>query len=207
MSNVINSASGALFGIKSIVTNRKNPANTSNYINGAAGSNQTSRIPVNLGNNYNSICNLRNNVTNKPQPTVTNASSYLRRKSYQCTSGTTDSKCGASNFKLQNPLNFTASVYINRQSTKASQCEINPNSSYKDFKCSTSTLSQNGVERKIECVKPIVKVTKTPSTSTFLRTTYFKKNCLPQPNIPNPGSVNPIKIMPNNNCGTCKVGY
>lgn len=205
MSNVINSASGALLGITTIVTNRKNPANTSNYINGAAGSNQTSRIPVNLGNNYNGICNLRNNVTNKPQPTVTNTSSLLRKRASQCTGGI-NNKCGASNFKLQNPLNFTASAYINRQSTKASQCEIDPNSSYKDFKCSTSTLLENGVETKIQCSRPIVKVTNTPSTSTFLRTTYFKNNCLPQPNIPKPGSVDPIKIMPNNNCGTSQGG-
>lgn len=197
-----NSASSALMARKTIVTYRKNPANTNNHQNGVKGGYYTNRIPTNLGNSYNKICNLDgNNSSTTPQPTVTNTSSLLKRRTSSCTSGSIGNNCGKTNFKLQNPLNFTASAYINRQSIKASQCEINPNSSYKDYKCSSTTLLVDGVETTLQCSNPIVKVTNTPSTSTFLTTTYFKKNCLPQPLPPKEGSISTNKIMLNTNCG------
>jgi len=197
-----NSVSSALLARTTIVTNKRNPANIGSHKNGTQGSYYTSRIPVNLGNSYNGVCNLNtNNGSNTPQPTVTNTSSLLKRRTSSCTSGSSGSNCGNTNFKLQNPLNFTASAYINRQSIKASQCEINPNSAYEDFKQQTFTRTINGVTEEVCCARPIVKVTNTPSTSTFLRTQYFKNNCVPPPTAPKPGSISTTKIMLNKNCG------
>lgn len=197
-----NSVSSALLARTTIVTNKRNPANIGSHKNGTQGSYYTSRIPVNLGNSYNSVCNLNTyNGSNAPQPTVTNTSSLLKRRTSSCTSGSSGSNCGNTNFKLQNPLNFTASAYINRQSTQASKCVINPNSAYEDFKQQTFTQIINGVTQEVCNAQPIVKVTNTPSTSTFLRTQYFKNNCVPLPAVPKPGSISTSKIMLNKNCG------
>ena len=197
-----NSVSSALLARTTIVTNKRNPANIGSHKNGTQGSYYTSRIPVNLGNSYNGVCNLNTyNGSNRPQPTVTNTSSLLKRRTSSCTSGSSGINCGNTNFKLQNPLNFTASAYINRQSTQASKCVINPNSSYEDFKQQTFTRTINGVTQEVCCAQPIVKVTNTPSTSTFLRTQYFKNNCVPLPAVPKPGSISTSKIMLNKNCG------
>jgi len=197
-----NSVSSALLARTTIVTNKRNPANIGSHKNGTQGSYYTSRIPVNLGNSYNGVCNLNTyNGSNAPQPTVTNTSSLLKRRTSSCTSGSSGSNCGNTNFKLQNPLNFTASAYINRQSTQASKCVINPNSAYEDFKQQTFTRTINGVTQEVCCAQPIVKVTNTPSTSTFLRTQYFKNNCVPLPAVPKPGSISTSKIMLNKNCG------
>lgn len=197
-----NSVSGALLARTTIVTNKRNPANIGSHKNGIQGSYYTSRIPVNLGNSYNGVCNLNAyNGSNVPQPTVTNTSSLLKRRTSSCTSGSSGSKCGNTNFKLQNPLNSSISMHIADMSIKSSQCEINPNSAYEDFKQETFTKTINGVTQEVCCARPIVKVTNTPSTSTFLRTQYFKNNCLPLPAVPKPGSISTTKIMLNKNCG------
>ena len=89
MSNNINSASGALFTRTTIITNKKNPANTNNYLNGIQGRVVQSRIPVNLGNN-NKICDTGYiNISNSPQPSVTNISSRLKQITNRCTNGIT----------------------------------------------------------------------------------------------------------------------
>lgn len=197
-----NSVSSALLARTTIVTNKRNPANIGSHKNGTQGSYYTSRIPVNLGNSYNGVCNLNTyNGSNVPQPTVTNTSSLLKRRTSRCTSGSTGSNCGKTNFKLQNPLNSSISMHIAEVSIKSSQCEINLNSAYEDFKQQTFTRTINGLTEDVCCVQPIVKVTNTPSTSTFLRTQYFKNNCLPPPRAPKPGSISTTKIMLNKNCG------
>lgn len=212
MSNNINSASGALFTRTTIITNKKNPANTNNYLNGIQGRVIQSRIPVNLGNNNNKICSdiSFNNGSNKPQPSVTNISSCLKQRTNRCTNGDitqANNKCSNQNVKLQNPLNFTASAYINYQSTKNSQCNPNLIDAYKDFSNNCYTVINNGVSIQESCVKPIVKNTNTASTSTFLRTQYFKKKCLPLfPSLPDKGGISSIKIMRNNNCGVSNGG-
>lgn len=168
MSNNVNSASGALFGITTIIT-YKNPANIGNYRNGTNG----------------------------------NISSILRRRANRCTAGS--SSCGNTNFKLQNPLNYTISSYIGKNTTIARQCEPNPNSAYENFSNKCFTKIVNGVAIQVECETPIVKKTNIPSTSTFLRAQYFKKNCLPPPSSGNK-SISSLKIMPNKNCGGSNGG-
>tara|TARA_B100001094_G_scaffold305557_1_gene335491 strand:- start:19 stop:654 length:636 start_codon:yes stop_codon:yes gene_type:complete len=210
MSNNINSASGALFTRTTIITNKKNPANTNNYLNGIQGRVTQSRIPVNLGNN-NKLCDPGYiNISNIPQPSVTNISSRLKQRTNRCTNGVVtqyNDKCSNQKVKLQNPLNFTASAYINYQSTKNSQCNPNLIDTYKDFSNNCYTVINNGVSIQESCVKPIVKNTNTPSTSTFLRTQYFKKNCLPLfPSSSEKGGISTIKIMRNNNCGVSNGG-
>lgn len=204
----IPSVSGALFTRTTIITQYNNPNNKTNISkNGVKGNTQGSRIPVNLRQQDNKICRHDvDRISNTPQPTVTNTSSFLRKKRINpCTSGSQGSNCGDTIFRLQNPLNFTASAYINRQSVKASQCEPNPNNAYKNFSQTVKIITVNGVTQTICCEKPIVKVTNTPSTSSFLRTQYFKKNCLPQPSSGDK-SISSSKIMPNNNCGTSNGG-
>tara|TARA_B100000902_G_C27300565_1_gene912538 strand:- start:809 stop:1417 length:609 start_codon:yes stop_codon:yes gene_type:complete len=200
--------SQALFAKITLITRYNNPTgnkNTSKY--GLQGSTLGSRIPINLAQQNNKICvnSDVNRISNKPQPTVTNTSSLLRKRANSCTSGSQSSNCANTNFKLQNPLNFTASAYLNRQSTKASQCEPNPNSAYENFsnKCFTNIV--DGVEIQVACEKPIVKTTTTPSTSSFLRTQYFKNNCLPPPSTGDK-SISSLKIMLNKNCGGSNGG-
>ena len=204
-----NSVSGALFTITTITTNKKNPANINSFKNGAQGNTQQSRIPVNLAQQNNKIClndasgNNVNRVSDKPQPTVTNTSSVLKKRIGKCGG----INCNNTNFKLQNPLNYTASSYLNTQATKSSQCVINPNKAYSDFKQIEKIITTaDGKEILICCSKPIVKTTSTPTTSTFLRTEYFKKNCLPQPSPPNNGSIDVIKLMLNKNCKASNRG-
>lgn len=197
-----NSVSSALLARTTIVTNKRNPANIGSHKNGTQGSYYTSRIPVNLGNSYNNVCNLNTyNGSNTPQPTVTNTSSLLKRRTSSCTSGSSGTNCSNTNFKLQNPQNSSISMYIADVSLKHSECVINPNSAYENFKQQTFTRTINGVTQEVCCARPIVKVTSTPSTSTFLRTQYFKNNCLPLPAVSKPGSISTSKIMLNKNCG------
>lgn len=199
------SVSAAILGRKTIVIRYNNPnGKTNNHKNGLSGYNQPSRIPVNLAQQDNKVCvNCYNVKTDKPQATVVNTSSLLKKRANRCTSGSQSSNCGNTNFKLQNPLNFTASSYINRQSTRASQCEINPNNAYKNFTQKTESITIDGITKVICCPKPIVKVTNTPSTSTFLRTQYFLDNCLPQKKE----NIATSKIMLNhNNCGASNGG-
>lgn len=197
-----NSTSNALFTRTTLITRYSNPNGKTNISkNGLQGSTQTSRIPVNLRQQDNKICNhVTNRVSNNPQPTVTNTSSFLRRKRINPCTG---SNCGDANFKLQNPLNFTASAYLNTQSTRASQCQTktDTNNAYKNFSQPVRTTTINGVE--VCCEKPIVKVTNIPSTSGFLRTQYFLNNCLPPRGSK---SINPSKIMQNKNCGVSNGG-
>ena len=210
MSNNINSASGALFGITTIVTNKRNPGNIESYMNGTGGSKYQSRIPTNLGRSgRNNVCPVNNNNTvnntQPPQRTVTNTSSILRKRANSCTSGSSSANCGNTNFKLQNPLNHTISTYIGKNTTITSQCEPNPNSAYKNFSNNCYTKIVNGVAIQVACSKPIVKTTATPSTSTFLRTQYFKNNCLPTPSTGDK-AISSIKIMQNKNCGGSNGG-
>ena len=201
MVNSINSASVALFGITTIITNRKNPSNTGMHQNGLQGANQQSRIPTNLGNNNHKICSILpgNMPSPAPQPTVTNTSSLLRKRVNSCTSGSQGKNCGNTNFKLQNPLNHTISSYIGRNSTLSQQC-VYSNIAYENYSKTCSNL----------CEKPIVKITDTPLTSTFLRTQYFNNNCLPsqprQKNKPNYFTIDQNKIMQNKNCGGSNGG-
>lgn len=204
MSNNINSASGALFGITTIVTNKKNPGNIESFPNGPQGRRQQNRIPTNLGRSgRTTICSFNDNSVsnNSPQKTVTNTSSILRKRANSCTSGSSSLNCGVTNFKIQNPLNHTISAYIGKNTTSSRICEINPNSAYENFSNNCYTKIVNGVPIQVACSKPIVKTTETPSTSTFLRTQYFKNNCLPMPSTGNK-AISSIKIMQNKNCGT-----
>ena len=207
MSNNINSASGALFGITTIIT-KKNPANIGNYINGTSGNRYQSRIPTNLGKNgKTNICILNNNFisNNPPQKTVTNTSSILKKKANRCTAGSSSINCGNTNFKLQNPLNYTISSYIGKNTTIAKQCQPNPNSAYENFSNKCFTRIVNGVAIQVGCETPIVKTTNIPSTSTFLRAQYFKKNCLPPPSS-GEKSISSLKLMLNKNCGVSNGG-
>ena len=69
-------------------------------------------------------------------------------------------------------------LILGKNTTITSQCEPNPNSAYKNFSNNCYTKIVNGVAIQVACSKPIVKTTATPSTSTFLRTQYFKNKIL-----------------------------
>ena len=207
----ISSTSTALLGKTTLITHYNNP-NRIKYIsrNGLQGTTQRSRIPVNLSQQRATICNICSHdvdrVSNRPQPTVTNTSSFLRKKRIiPCTNGSKGSNCGDTNFKLQNPLNFTVSAYTNRQTTRASQCQTknDTNNAHKNFSQTVKTITVNGVTQTICCEKPIVKVTNIPSSSGFLRTQYFLNNCLPPRGSK---SINSLKIMQNKNCGVSNGG-
>ena len=200
-----NSVSSALLARTTIIKDKKNPANHALLQNGTRGNNYTSRIPVNLGaNNTNAACQPQSSST-IPQATVTNTSSILRRRTSRCTSGSGSANCGKTNFKLQNPQDHTVSVIIAKNATLASQCVINPNNAYKNEKPAKSFTEpdNNGTTKQVCCVKPIVKITRIPTTSGFLKTKYFKNNCLPNPD---PNSISPIKKMQNKNCGNSMGG-
>ena len=186
-----------------IVKHHNNPANIGSFKNGDQGASQNYRIPTNLQRNNNSICSInRCRVNGQPQPNVKNTSSLLQKRVNKCT-GT---NCEKNNFKLHNPLNYTISARIRHISDKSRQCEINPNEKYRDFKQECFTRLINGVPIQVHCNVPIVKVTDIPSTSGFLRSRHLKNNCLPMPSTPNPGSIDPKKIMLNKNCGNSNVG-
>ena len=93
-------------------------------------------------------------------------------------------------------MDLTPKKWVYRQGSKKLSTSF-----YEDFKQQTFTRTINGVTEEVCYARPIVKVTNTPSTSTFLRTQYFKKNCLPLPAVPKPGSISTTKIMLNKNCG------
>ena len=186
-----------------LVKYHKNPANIMSYPFGQQGASQNYRIPTNLQRNNNSICDIHScEVNGEPQPNVKNTSSLLRRRVNKCT-GT---NCEKNNFKLHNPLNYSISARIRHISDKSRQCVINPNEKYRDFKQECFTRIINGVPIQVHCKVPIVKVTDTQSTSGFLRSRHLKNNCLPMPSIPNPGSIDPKKIMQNKNCGNSNTG-
>ena len=197
-----NSVSSALLAKTTIITNRKNPANHANFQNGTRGNSYTSRFPVNLGANTTNATCIPGLTTNIPQSSVTNTSSLLRRRASRCISGSTS--CGKTNFKLQNPMNHTISALIAKNATLSSQCVINPNNAYKNATPNKS-FTQEGDDTTIVvcCSKPIVKITTAPTTSQFLKTQYFKNNCLPNPD---PNSISPTKKMRNKNCGNSRGG-
>jgi hypothetical protein len=201
-----NNVSGSILAITTITTHRRNPANIDNHRNGRQGGYYTSRLTGNIINSKknNHICNYNNSQT--PQLPVTNTSSLLKRRAARCTSSS--ATCGKTNFKFQNPLDHTVSTIIARNQQRASQCVINPNDAYKHAtnKSFTEPNTSGNGPIQVCCSKPIVKVTDTPSTSTFLTTRYFKDNCLPPPPPPNPGSISITKRMKNKNCGNSMGG-
>lgn len=197
-------ASTAILAIKTITTHPTNPSNTNNFPFGQQGASQGNRIPTNLGRNINkSICDIwKCEVNGEPQPNVRNTSSLLKKRVNRCV-GT---NCEKNNYKLHNPLNSSISARIRHNSDKSRQCVINPNANYVNFSQNCFTRIVNGVPIQAYCEVPIVKVTDIQSNSGFLRSRHLKNNCLPQPAHPNKGSIDPIKIMLNKNCGNSNGG-